>query len=369
MKKLLYAGLLGLAFLFSPIASAKDKEIVLDLASYQANMTTQQIKETGATTAIIKLTEGTGYTNPYISSQIEKCKKAGVKNIHFYHFQRGVTPYQLQSEANFAVNTAKHFGYKGSYIFLDAELTNAVPSTQAVGEFYKTVRQAGYKAGFYTYQFMYPYFSKSVFTGSDGVWAAAYPLGNRATWSKPNMSYFPSQDNVLAWQFTDNWQGKNVDSSITLDDRLTLKPQKQTYYHAKLKRVRLKQPTKIYKDKELTKPAGEFATGEEFEIIGGSYSRKNGATSYKTQSGFYITGNQSYVNSIYHLSNPKTVELKKTAKIYKDPEFKHPVRSYSKGTQFNVTKNVALSSGRRCFKTQSSFYITGNKDYTKITRK
>lgn len=369
MKKLMYAGLLGLAFLFGPIASAKDKEIVLDLASYQANMTTQQIKDTGATTAIVKLTEGTGYTNPYISSQIEKCKKAGVKNIHFYHFQRGVTPYQLQSEANFAVNTAKRFGYKGSYIFLDAELTNAVPSTQAVGEFYKTVRQAGYKAGFYTYQFMYPYFSKSVFTGSDGVWAAAYPLGNRATWSKPNMSYFPSQDNVLAWQFTDNWQGKNVDGSITLDDRLTLKPQKQTYYHAKLKRVRLKEPIRIYKDPQLKQNAGKFDTGTEFEIVAGPFKRGKDATSYKTESGYYITGNQNCISSIYHLSNPKTVELKKTAKIYKDPEFKHPVRSYSKGTQFNVTKNVALSSGRRCFKTQSGFYITGNKDYTKIARK
>lgn len=367
---LLLASLMGLAFFVgSTTANASEKEIVLDMASYQANMTTQQIKETKATTAIIKLTEGTGYTNPYIGSQIDRCKKAGVKNIHFYHFQRGTTPAQLKAEANFAVSTAKRYGYKGSYIFLDAELTSAVPSTQAVGQFYSTVRSAGYKAGFYTYKFMYPYFSKSVFTGSDGVWAAAYPLGNQATWSKPNMGYFPSVDNCVAWQFTDNWQGKNIDGSITLDDRLTLKPEKPTYYHAKLKRVRLNQPTKIYKDKNLTKPVGEFSTGEEFEIVGGSYSSKNGMTSYKTQSGYYITGNQKYVNSVYHLSQPKTIELKKTAKLYKDAEFKHPVRSYGKETQFNVVKNVELSSHRRCFKTQSGYYISANKDYAKIVRK
>lgn len=350
------------------------KKIVIDVASYQSGMSVSDYKATGAEVAIIKLTESTNYTNPYIASQIDKCKQAGIKHIHFYHFQRGTSVSQLTSEANFCVSVAKQHGYKGSYIFLDAESTNAVPSTEAINAFYRVVRNAGYKAGFYTYKFMYPYFAKSVFTGSDGVWAAAYPLGSNATSSLPDMNYFPSVDNCLAWQFTDNWKGMKVDGSITLDDRLTsgnLPPLSKNpeYYTAKLKRVRLNRPTYIYKDKKLKTKVQQFDTGEEFEIVDGPF--KDGkATRYKTESGFYITGNLDYVNSIYHLrkeyNGSKTVELKKTAKLYKDKEFKKVVREYPKGTQFNIKDNVGLSNGRRVFKTESGFYITANKDYVKF---
>lgn len=350
------------------------KEIVIDLASYQSGMSVAQIRNTGAKVAIIKLTESTNYTNPYAYQEIQRCKQAGIKHIHFYHFQRGTSVLQLRAEAQYCVNVARQFGYKGSYIFLDAELTGAVPSTEAIKEFYKVVRQAGYKAGFYTYKFMYPYFAKSVFTGSDGVWAAAYPLGSKPAYELPDMNYFPSVDNCLAWQFTDNWKGMKVDGSITLDDRLTsgnLPPLSKDpeYYTAKLKRVRLKRPTYIYKDKKLKTKVQQFDTGEEFEIVDGPF--KDGKkTRYKTESGFYITGNLDYVSSIYHLrkewKGSKTVELKKAAKLYKDKEFKKVVREYPKGTQFNIKDNVGLPSGRRCFKTESGFYITANKDYVKF---
>lgn len=351
------------------------KKIVIDVASYQSGMSVADYKATGAEVAIIKLTESTNYTNPYVASQISKCKQAGIKHIHFYHFQRATTVSGLTAEANYAVSVAKKHGYKGSYIFLDAELSNAVPSTDAVKAFYKVVRNAGYKAGFYTYKFMYSYFSNSVFTLSDGVWAAAYPLGNKATSSKPDMGYFPSVDNCLAWQFTDNWKGMSIDGSITLDDRLTsggstLAPLSEypEYYTGKLKRIRLKRPTYIYKDKKLKTKVKQFDTGEEFEIKAGPF--KDGkATRYQTESGYYITGNLDYVNSIYHhresYNGSKTIELKKTAYLYKDKAFKKKVRSYPKGTQFVVKDNVTLSSGRHCFKTESGYYITANKDYVK----
>lgn len=350
------------------------KKIVIDVASYQGGMSVADYKATGASVAIIKLTESTNYTNPYIADQINKCKQAGIKHIHFYHFQQGTTPAQLRAEANYAVSVAKQYGFKGSYIFLDAELTNAVPSTDAIKEFYSIVRANGYRAGFYTYKFMYSRFSNTVFTSSDGVWAAAYPLGNKATSSHPDMNYFPSVDNALAWQFTDNWKGMHIDGSITLDDRLLLGAKdalpplskNPEYYTAKLKRVRLKRPTWIYKDKKLSQKVKQFETGEEFEIVEGPF--KDGKkTRYKTESGFYITGNMDYVNSLYHLrkeyKGSKTVELKRTAKLYKDKEFKKVVREYPKGTQFNIKDNIGLPNGRRVFKTESGYYITANKDY------
>lgn len=274
---------------------------------------------------------------------------------------------------------AKKHGYAGSYIFLDAELKQAVPGTDAIKAFYQVVRSAVYRAGFYTYQFMYSSFHKSVFTSSDGVWAAAYPLGAQATSVAPNFNYFPSVDNCIAWQFTDNWKGMKIDGSICLTDDLTKKATSQStgsttnaeYYRSILKRVRLKQTTKIYKDKYLDQEVRSYPKGEEFELVPEKpFTTGSGATRYRTESGFYITGNMDYVDSIYYLakeySGKKTIELKREAKIYKDKEFEQPVRSYPKGTQFKVVENVALSSGRRCFKIESGHYITANKDYSKF---
>lgn len=351
------------------------KKIVIDVASYQSGMSVASYKATGAEVAIIKLTESTNYINPYIASQIDKCRQAGIKHIHFYHFQRGTSTSQLKAEAQFCVRVAKQYGYKGSYIFLDAELTGAVPTTEAIKAFYKIVRDAGYKAGFYTYKFMYPRFHPSVFTTSDGVWAAAYPLGDKATSSHPNMGYFPSVANCLAWQFTDNWKGMHIDGSITLDNRLLGGSSQQektaSYYKGILKRIRLKQTTKIYKDKHLKTAVRSYGEGEEFEIIPQKpYITKSGATRYQTESGFYITGNMDYVDSLYYLgmnyNQSHLIELKRTAKLYNDKSFKQVVREYPKGTQFKVVENVALDNGRHCFKVQSGHYITANKDYVKF---
>lgn len=358
------------------------KKIIIDVASYQSHFTVNDYKRTGASAAIIKLTEGTNYANPYAKDQINKVSAAGVKHIHFYHFQRATSVEGMKAEARFCIAQAKKLNLKGCYIFLDAELTNAVPSEAAVLAFYNEIRKAGFKAGFYTYQFMFPKFSKKCFTASDGVWVAAYPLGNKATNSEPDMNYFPSQENVMLWQFTDNWKGMNVDGSIDIDGRLfkgnnapnkPTQEDKPSYYNAVLKRIRLKQTAKIYKDKYLNDPVRSYPKDTEFELIPEKpFKTKSGATRYKTESGYYITGNQDYVNSIYFLdksySGKKTIELKQAAYLYKDKYFKERVRKYEKGTRFNIVENVALSSGRRCFKTESGYYITANKDYSKFVK-
>lgn len=355
----------------------------LDVASHQVDgqypLSDNGIKSSGAKAGIIKLTEGNNgygyYVNPYAKQQIEQFKRCGVNNIHFYNYQHGQTVKELQEEARRCVAEADKHGYKGAYIFLDTEEREQVPSTSAIKAFYDIVRKAGYRAGFYTYQFMYPLLSNEVFTSSDGVWAAAYPLGNQATSSSPNFGYFPSVDNCIAWQFTDNWKGLHVDCSITLTDDLlsgsTSKPAEPEYYTSKLKRVRLKKETKIYKDNKLNNAVRSYPKGTEFEIKGephfeGKMSR------YQTESGLWITGNMEYVDSIYYLgkeySGKTYIRLTKSAYLYKEPEFKNEIRKYNAGTEFKVVENVALSSGRRCFKVESGYYITANKDYCYFVR-
>lgn len=361
-----------------------ERVFMLDLASYQKDMTVQQIKQTGAKIAVIKLTESTNYRNPYAESTINKCKQAGIEHIHFYHFQRGITVQQLTSEANYCVSMANQLGYKGSYIFLDAELKDAVPSLDAVRAFYNVVRSNGYRAGFYTYKFMYPKFDKRVFTESDGVWAAAYPLGNKPTCESPNFNYFPSVDNCIAWQFTDNFCGLNVDGSITLTDALEnsgnsnvpMPPQRPTdndavptgneYYNVKLSAIRAKGKLGIYKDEKLTERVRYYDRGTEFNLTGDIYTGSTGATRYKTQSGYWISGNKKYIDPVYYLETRGKIKLKKSVNIYKDVNMTQLVRSYASGTVFNVVGNEMRNDLKRSFKTESGFYITAHKDYVAL---
>ena len=73
--------------LYSDNTSLPRKDAV-DISSHQSWMVQADfnaIKAAGVKTIIIKLTEGTGYTNPYASSQIQMAKSAGL-NIAVYHY-------------------------------------------------------------------------------------------------------------------------------------------------------------------------------------------------------------------------------------------------------------------------------------------
>lgn len=349
------------------------RNIVLDVASYQSNFTANDYRKTGATGVIVKLTESTNYTNPYIQSSITNAKSGGINNFAFYHFQRATSVDGLRAEAQYCVNVANRFAKKGDVIFLDAELANAVPSLQAIREFYKVVRNAGYRVGFYTYKFMYPKFTKEVFTEADLFWAAAYPLGNRPTSSHPDFNYFPSQENVGLWQFTDNWKGMNVDASITLDDRLfngstpNVPIQKREWYTTKLKQITLKQDTPLFKDEALNEYLDTFKKGEIFNIVGDPRIDSHGHVAYQTESGLFITGDKAYIDSNYWLlasyGGKTSVRLKSKQGLYKDLAFKELVREYEKGTVFNIVANEKSKSGYPRLKTESGFYITSNKKY------
>ncbi|KAF8636215.1 hypothetical protein AX17_003701 [Amanita inopinata Kibby_2008] len=59
----------------------------IDVSSYQGNVNWSTVKANGLTFAYIKATEGTGYTNPYFSSQYTGATKAGFIRGG-YHFAR-----------------------------------------------------------------------------------------------------------------------------------------------------------------------------------------------------------------------------------------------------------------------------------------
>ncbi|MGN1271768.1 MAG: GH25 family lysozyme [Lactobacillus sp.] len=233
-----------------------NREIVLDLANYQAGLTVAQYKKIGAKYAIIKVTENTNYVNECAKQLVNVSATGGVKGFAFYHFGRFTTDSKAISEAKYFINnTEKLFNIKlGTLLILDAEI-QGMP-TSAVIAFLKEIKKAGYKAGFYTYKYLLPGFNlKAIKPYMDFFWLAAYPLANgRAADKNPDFNYFPSADYVDLWQYTDNLLGYKVDGSISVTDNA----------------IKLFNPGGVKKNtakkSEWAKKNGEFTLGEDLHL-------------------------------------------------------------------------------------------------------
>ena len=123
------------------------------------------------------------------------------------------------AEANYFIANAKRYAnvQPGTLLILDAEI-KGMPSSSVIA-FLRTLRNAGYHTGFYTYKFLLPQFNlEEIHKYADFFWLAAYPLGSQPGPRVPDFNYFPSANYVDCWQHTDNLLGYKVDGSITLTD-------------------------------------------------------------------------------------------------------------------------------------------------------
>ena len=177
-------------------------------------------KARGVKGGIVKLSEGTGWTNGYGASQIAAIKHEGLmaSGYHFSRF-RG-NSYQAVQEANLAIACARQMGLpQGAPLVLDYEerLGYRASNTQAAITFLKCVKAAGYRPVFYSYSGMANLWDFEAIHAATGavMWIAAYPTLAGVT--SPAMGYFPGISNfICAWQFTDNFFGEHIDGSIDL---------------------------------------------------------------------------------------------------------------------------------------------------------
>lgn len=196
----------------------------LDVSGYQPNAQNRafwdQAKRLGVAGAIIKITEGTWYRNPYGWNQIAAAKLAGMK-VAAYHFAKFVgNSYQAVNEANYAVSTANSMGLPhGSIIVLDYEERAGIRAynTQACIAFCKTIKANGFVPAFYSYSGMANLWDYEAIRQATGAkfWVAAYPRLGPAY--APDYGSFPSISAYIdGWQYTDNWRGWGVDGSVDL---------------------------------------------------------------------------------------------------------------------------------------------------------
>ena len=119
-------------------------KIVIDVASYQDSSLSffKTKKKQGASSAIVKITEGTNYLNPKAGSQVTNaCKAFG--SVGAYHFFHG----NGTAEAKYFLAWVKKLGLdKSTVLAIDVEATDLPWSTTAqVNVFLKYLIDHGYK--------------------------------------------------------------------------------------------------------------------------------------------------------------------------------------------------------------------------------
>lgn len=195
------------------------RKIGIDLSSHNKNLSVDSIKSINPDYAIIKTSEGDYYINDQFNNLLTKVKQAGIKNIAYYHFLIADSKHAGIDEALSCLKKLETLKVpKGSLIFADSEIEKN--TTESVKSFLDTLRNAGYKVGFYTYKGMLGQFNlESIQQIAQVTWLASYPFKNGVPADKnPDFNYFPTAPKVDIWQFTDNLLGYNVDGNITVTD-------------------------------------------------------------------------------------------------------------------------------------------------------
>lgn len=100
--------------------------------------------EQGVTGVVVKLTEGTFYTNPFAEKQIKNAEKAGLK-VSTYHFSRYTTKKGAENEAVYYVETARRMNLDLNTVMVnDLEVNLNEYSTQNAIFFANKVKELGF---------------------------------------------------------------------------------------------------------------------------------------------------------------------------------------------------------------------------------
>lgn len=232
----------------------------VDIASYQSWMTQadfNSLKASGVQSIVVKLTEGTNYTNPYAANQIKMAQNAGL-NVAVYHYAR-LTGANSQSTANslaiqeaaYFAKVAKSFGLASNTVMImDCEQPYRDGSGNIIGpnpvtvdwatagvQFANSLKGNGYSnTKFYTSaswigtntatcQMNY-----NTLGGPKNLWAAQYLYGKPSSSNLQNTQYGAWQyTSQMYYQGTSNLKANAVDTSIDYSNFFTDNSKPLTY--------------------------------------------------------------------------------------------------------------------------------------------
>lgn len=255
----------------------------VDVSSFQngSQQYFENLKKLGITNAIVKATEGTGYTNN--GTQFGNAIKA-YGTVGLYHFLHD----EPVSEANHFISTLESWGAtKDTLVVVDVEAPD-IQSKDVTGltnQWINTVYDAGYHN-------IMVYASESWFNSvlsinklahKPKIWVAKYSA------NKPSVARYD------AWQFTDNYKGLKVDASYNYGDIFAEEDKPQYWSDGSL--FECKVPLHVFKTLDFSKENRRRVYLGKWTRIYGEPVKNGSVYSLKTAIG-YISANKAYVQKI-----------------------------------------------------------------------
>ncbi|MGX7298966.1 GH25 family lysozyme, partial [Enterococcus eurekensis] len=152
----------------------------IDVSSHQGELSVadyEYMKKQGVTGVVVKLTEGTFYTNPFARTQIENAEKAGLK-ASTYHFSRYTTKKGAESEAIYYAKEAKRLNLTSDTVMVNSlEVNLNEYSTQNAIFFANKLKEHGFRnLVHYTTSLILEESKLSTsILGDEYLWIAEYP--------------------------------------------------------------------------------------------------------------------------------------------------------------------------------------------------
>ena len=185
----------------------------IDVSSYQGAMSTAtytNLKNQGVKYVIVKLTQGTTYTNPYAATQINNAKAAGLK-VYAYDYFVSTSTSAAQAEARYFANQAKSLGLDTDTLMIADVEDNAVKRSDInslLSSYWSTLSSLGYtNHAIYTGYYFDKQYNVSSTVGKSRTWIAAYYY---SYWKSTMLG-----SGYGAWQYTDQYNN-SYDGSIDM---------------------------------------------------------------------------------------------------------------------------------------------------------
>ena len=168
------------------------------------------LKEEGVKYVIVKLTQGTTYTNPYAKSQIANAQAAGL-TVYVYDYVTFTSVSSAQAEADYFAEVAEEYGLDTTTLMIADVEDSSVKNSNVVtylNAYWEELSSLGYTnhAVYTSYSFDQTYDVSST-VGKSRTWIAAYYY-----------SYWKSTiegSGYGAWQYTDEYDN-TYDGSIDM---------------------------------------------------------------------------------------------------------------------------------------------------------
>lgn len=212
---------LGLLYCTPKVLAATPRNDFVDVASWNGNLTVsnfQSLKDQGVKGAVVKLSEGIFYINPYSKSQVENARAAGLQ-VSAYHYAHYTNENEAYTEADYFARQANALGFnKRDLLILDLEEYSIPNKTNNTLLFLDQLKKNGF-----TNLMVYTsggWIDGNIIDnnaiGKENIWAASYP-------------YYPDgkkwYSSFAAWQWTSTKQFSNVsgrfDCSVDYTGRFT----------------------------------------------------------------------------------------------------------------------------------------------------